>query len=88
MSPPGSRGPLSRQRGGPLRPTVHHLDHFTTPELAARRERAVVEPYAALCVARSVADELRAGWGLDSAVIPNGVAYERCATTDPAARAA
>ncbi|MFF4516240.1 hypothetical protein [Streptomyces mirabilis] len=44
--------------------------------------------YAHLCVARPVADELRAGWGLDSAVIPNGVAYERFATTDPAARAA
>ncbi|MFE1988531.1 hypothetical protein [Streptomyces mirabilis] len=44
--------------------------------------------YAHLCVARPVADELRAGWGLDPAVIPNGVAYERFATTDPAARAA
>jgi glycosyltransferase involved in cell wall biosynthesis len=39
-------------------------------------------------VSRSVADELRARWGLDPAVIPNGGAYERFATADPAARAA
>ncbi|MFJ7242867.1 MSMEG_0565 family glycosyltransferase [Streptomyces olivaceus] len=68
--------------------TVHHLDHFTTPELAACHERAIVEPYAHICVSRSVAGELARGWGLSPAVIPNGVAYERFATTDPAARAA
>jgi len=68
--------------------TVHHVDHFTTPELAACHERAVVEPYAHICVSRSVADELADGWGLKPAVIPNGVAYDRFATTDPAARAA
>ncbi|MFF1674898.1 MSMEG_0565 family glycosyltransferase [Streptomyces sp. NPDC058256] len=68
--------------------TVHHLDHFTTPELAACHERAIVEPYAHICVSRSVADELADGWGLKPAVIPNGVAYERFAATDRAARAA
>src|SRR5690606_16594315 len=30
--------------------TIHHLDTFTTPELAACHERAVVEPYARICV--------------------------------------
>ncbi|MGW0628688.1 MSMEG_0565 family glycosyltransferase [Streptomyces sp. NPDC002758] len=63
--------------------TVHHLDHFTTPELAACHERAIVEPYAHICVSRSVADELRHGWGLTADVIPNGVAYRRFAATDP-----
>jgi glycosyltransferase-like protein len=67
--------------------TVHHLDHFITPELAACHERAIVEPYAHICVSRSVAGELADGWGLKAEVIPNGVAYERFATTDPAARA-
>ncbi|MDX2933455.1 MSMEG_0565 family glycosyltransferase [Streptomyces ipomoeae] len=67
--------------------TVHHLDHFTTPELAACHEKAIVEPYAHICVSRSVAEELKEGWGLTAEVIPNGVAYERFATTDPAARA-
>ncbi|MFK0286200.1 MSMEG_0565 family glycosyltransferase [Streptomyces sp. NPDC090499] len=66
--------------------TVHHVDHFTTPELAACHERAVVEPHAHICVSRSVADELAVGWSLKPAVIPNGVAYDRFATTDPAAR--
>ncbi|WP_181807345.1 MSMEG_0565 family glycosyltransferase [Streptomyces shenzhenensis] len=67
--------------------TVHHIDHFTTPELAACHERAIVEPYAHVCVSAAVADELRTGWALTAEVIPNGVAYERFATTDPAARA-
>jgi glycosyltransferase-like protein len=74
--------------GGRCVRTVHHLDHFTTPELAACHERAIVEPYAHICVSRSVADELAAGWDLKAEVIPNGVAYERFAATDPAARAA
>ncbi|MFI5798973.1 MSMEG_0565 family glycosyltransferase [Streptomyces sp. NPDC051677] len=67
--------------------TVHHLDHFTTPELAACHEKAIVEPYAHICVSRSVAEELKEGWGLTAEVIPNGVAYERFATPDPTARA-
>lgn len=53
--------------------TIHHLDTFTTPELAACHERAVVEPSALLCVSESVAGEVRAGWGREPLVIPNGV---------------
>ncbi|WP_280245771.1 glycosyltransferase, partial [Nocardia abscessus] len=30
--------------------TIHHLDNFTTPELARCHERAIVEPYAHICV--------------------------------------
>ncbi|MGW0585726.1 MSMEG_0565 family glycosyltransferase, partial [Streptomyces sp. NPDC002920] len=78
---------ISANAAGPCVRTVHHLDRFTTPELAACHERAIVEPYAHLCVSRSVADELAAGWGIEAEVIPNGVAYERFATTAPAARA-
>ena len=44
--------------------TMHHLDHFTTPELAACHERAIVDPYAHVCVSAAVAGELAAGWGL------------------------
>jgi glycosyltransferase-like protein len=73
--------------GGRCVRTVHHIDHFTTPELAACHERAIVEPHAHLCVSQSVADELAQGWGLKAEVIPNGVAYERFATTASAARA-
>jgi hypothetical protein len=67
--------------------TVHHIDHFTTPELAACHERAIVEPYAHICVSRSVAEELKEGWDLTAEVIPNGVAYDRFAATDPASQA-
>jgi len=53
--------------------TIHHLDVFTTPELAACHERAVVAPYAHVCVSRAVAQEVRQGWGITPVVIPNGV---------------
>jgi glycosyltransferase-like protein len=79
---------ISANAAGRCVRTVHHLDHFTTPELAACHERAIVEPYAHLCVSRAVAEELAHGWGIKAEVIVNGVAYERFAATDPAARAA
>ncbi|WP_024802714.1 MSMEG_0565 family glycosyltransferase [Nocardia sp. BMG51109] len=60
--------------------TVHHLDTFTTPELARCHERAIVEPCAHICVSAAVANEVHAGWGLRPTVIPNGVEYDRFAT--------
>nr|WP_062331142.1 MSMEG_0565 family glycosyltransferase [Herbidospora sakaeratensis] len=65
--------------------TVHHLDHFTTPELAACHERALVEPFAHVCVSSAVAAELSAGWGIAASVIPNGVDAARFATADGSA---
>nr|WP_132432849.1 MSMEG_0565 family glycosyltransferase [Pseudonocardia endophytica] len=59
--------------------TVHHLDEFTTPELAACHERAVVEPGGLVCVSAAVADEVRTGWGRSPDVIPNGVDAARFA---------
>lgn len=53
--------------------TIHHLDQFTTPALAACHERAIVEPYARICVSDAVAGEIRAGWGFEPIVIPNGI---------------
>ncbi|MFJ2887321.1 MSMEG_0565 family glycosyltransferase [Streptomyces sp. NPDC087305] len=78
---------ISANAAGPCVRTVHHLDHFTTSELATCHERAIVEPYAHICVSASVAGELAAGWGIAAQVIPNGVAYDRFAATDPTARA-
>jgi glycosyltransferase-like protein len=60
--------------------TIHHLDQFTTPELAACHERAIVRPYAHICVSASVAAEVRDGWGIEATVIPNGVDYDRFAS--------
>jgi glycosyltransferase-like protein len=68
--------------------TVHHIDHFNTPELAACHERAIVTPYAHICVSAAVAQELHHGWGISATVIPNGVDAQRFAAaagTDPAA---
>lgn len=78
---------ISANAAGRCVRTVHHIDHFTTPELAACHERAIAEPYAHICVSGGVAAELAEGWGIKATVIPNGVAYERFAATDPPARA-
>jgi glycosyltransferase-like protein len=59
--------------------TIHHLDTFTTPELAACHERAIVQPYAHICVSSAVAREVEAGWGLRPTVIANGVDAARFA---------
>jgi glycosyltransferase-like protein len=70
---------ISANAAGRCIRTVHHLDQFTTPELAACHERAIVEPYAHICVSTAVAAELYAGWGLKATVIPNGVDAARFA---------
>jgi glycosyltransferase-like protein len=69
--------------------TIHHLDHFTTPQLASCHERAVVEPTHRICVSAAVAEEVRAGWRLTPTVIPNGVDAARFAAgaADEAGRA-
>lgn len=59
--------------------TVHHIDHFTTPELIRCHERAIVRPYAHVCVSAAVAEELARGWGISATVIPNGVDAARFA---------
>jgi glycosyltransferase-like protein len=59
--------------------TVHHVDHFETPELIACHDRAIREPCAHVTVSAAVAAELRADWGVDATVIPNGVEAERFA---------
>ncbi|MPQ98920.1 MSMEG_0565 family glycosyltransferase [Modestobacter sp. I12A-02628] len=53
--------------------TVHHLDTFSTPELAACHEKAIVTPRALVCVSAAVAAEVAEGWGRTATVIPNGV---------------
>lgn len=64
---------ISANAAMPCIRTIHHLDQFTTPELVACHERAVVEPTARVCVSAAVAEEVRQGWGLTPTVIPNGV---------------
>ncbi|QYN33988.1 MSMEG_0565 family glycosyltransferase [Pseudonocardia sp. DSM 110487] len=68
--------------------TVHHLDTFTTPALAACHDRAVSEPQALICVSAAVAAEVESGWGRRPAVIPNGVDAARFAAAAGPAGAA
>ncbi|WP_067894475.1 MSMEG_0565 family glycosyltransferase [Nocardia vaccinii] len=82
---------ISANAVGPCVRTIHHLDHFTTPVLAQCHEQAIVRPYARICVSRAVAREVRAGWGFEPTVIPNGVLAERfsaAAASTPQATAA
>ncbi|MGU3498481.1 MSMEG_0565 family glycosyltransferase [Mycobacterium sp. C31M] len=64
--------------------TIHHLDEFTTPILAECHEKAIVEPYARICVSAAVAAEVYEGWGLEPTVIPNGVDAQRFIDVVPA----
>nr|WP_221219582.1 MSMEG_0565 family glycosyltransferase [Prauserella isguenensis] len=68
---------ISANAAGECVRTVHHIDRFTTPELAACHEHAITAPYAHVCVSGAVAEELRDGWGIDATVIPNGVEADR-----------
>jgi glycosyltransferase-like protein len=69
--------------------TVHHLDHFSTPELAACHERALANPYAHICVSAAVAGELLGSRGITATVIPNGVDAPRfCCAASPTGAAA
>lgn len=81
---------ISANASFPCIRTVHHLDEFTTPELAACHERGVVEPTALICVSAAVAREVEEGWGRTPTVIPNGVDAARfaAAAEDVASRAA
>lgn len=77
---------ISTNAALPCLRTIHHLDHFTTPALAACHEQAVTAPPARICVSAAVAEEVRAGWGLTPTVIPNGVDAARfAAAVDDAA---
>ncbi len=70
---------ISANAAGRCLRTVHHIDHFTTAELARCHERAIREPFAHVCVSAAVAAELRDGWGIEAEVIPNGVDAARFA---------
>jgi glycosyltransferase-like protein len=79
---------ISANAAGRCVRTVHHIDHFTTPELAACHERAIRSPFGHVCVSQAVARELREGWGIAATVIPNGVDAARFAAASGPAMAA
>jgi glycosyltransferase involved in cell wall biosynthesis len=66
-----------------LRPvvrTVHHVDHFESPYLAACQRRSIVQADAVFSVSRLTQRDVLAGFGRESALAPNGVDAERFAT--------
>jgi glycosyltransferase-like protein len=60
--------------------TVHHLDHFDNPRLAAWQTRAWREAERVLCVSEVWTREMRDTYGIDAATVSNGVDLQRYST--------
>lgn len=69
----------ARGRIGAFVRTVHHLDHFDEPQLAAWQERGFRAADAVLCVSPTWQRHLRATYGIDSGLVVNGVDTRRYA---------
>lgn len=59
--------------------TVHHVDEFESPVLAECQRASIEDVDHRICVSRWWADRLLEEFGVDAAVIPNGVDAERYA---------
>jgi glycosyltransferase-like protein len=60
--------------------TVHHLDHFDNPRLAAWQTRAWRDADRVLCVSEMWTRVMRATYGIEAATVPNGVDLTRYST--------
>ena len=70
-----------RDRGGGFRlfRTVHHIDDFTTPALIECQDAAITEPDRVLVVSEPWRRRLLDDYGVEAAVVTNGVRVERFA---------
>jgi glycosyltransferase-like protein len=57
--------------------TVHHLDYFDHPQLAAWQRRAYQDADRVLCVSDRWTREMRTTFGVDALTVPNGVDVKR-----------
>lgn len=57
--------------------TVHHLDHFDDPRLAAWQRRAYQDAGQVLCVSEMWTREMHLTHGIDAMTVPNGVDVAR-----------
>ncbi|MFM0504892.1 MSMEG_0565 family glycosyltransferase [Paraburkholderia caffeinilytica] len=57
--------------------TVHHLDHFDDPRLAAWQRRAYEDAEQVLCVSDTWTREMRSTFGITALTVPNGVDITR-----------
>ncbi len=60
--------------------TVHHLDHFDNPRLAAWQTRAWRDADRVLCVSEMWTRVMHATYGVEAATVPNGVDLRRYST--------
>ena len=74
-----------RNRGGGFRllRTVHHIDDFTTPALIECQDAAILEPDRVLVVSEPWRRRLLDEYGVEAAVVTNGVRVERFADAGP-----
>lgn len=68
--------------------TVHHVDEFTTSALIECQRRSITEPDRVLVVSRHWQNLLARDFGVNAAIVPNGVDAERFASPGPMSRAA
>ena len=79
-----SRGQGARPRLGiPAVRTVHHIDDFTTPALVECQDAAILEPDRVLVVSEPWRRRLLDDYGVDAAVVTNGVRVERFSASGP-----
>ncbi len=64
--------------------TVHHIDDFTTPALVECQDAAILEPDRVLVVSEPWRRRLLDDYGVEAAVVTNGVRAERFAAAGPA----
>ncbi len=57
--------------------TIHHVDDFESPVLTECQRASIQDVDHRVCVSRWWADRVRADFGVDAAVIPNGIDAER-----------
>ena len=63
--------------------TVHHIDDFTTPALVECQDAAILEPDRVLVVSEPWRRRLLDDYGVEAAVVTNGVRAERFAASGP-----
>jgi len=66
--------------------TVHHVDDFTTPALIECQLRAILDPDRVVVVSDHWRARLAAEYGVDAAVVRNGVDPDRFGAASPAER--
>jgi len=62
--------------------TVHHVERFDDPYLAACQERSIREAAVCLAVSRAAVDDVGRTFGVDASLVANGVCVDRFALPD------